>query len=124
MSFQLLYLSFHLDSLHHHPDSPYFLHFHHDSSHSYTDSLHLHLHAILWIPTLILCTSLISFQFSLLTFTDSLLSLQSLRIYFTEIVALVQKRMPPLLLLHNPWHQIIIYKIYDDNSVINKNYLL
>ena len=31
ISFLLLYLSFHLDSLHHHPDFPHFLQFHTDS---------------------------------------------------------------------------------------------
>ena len=62
-------------------------------------------------------------QFPILAFTDSLLSLHSLRIYFRKIVALVQKQTLPFLLLHNSWHQIIVYIIYDVISVTTKNYL-
>ena len=51
-----------------------------NSSHPHPYSLHFP-HSIL--------------QFSILDFTDSLLSLQSLRIYFRKIVALVQKRTLP-----------------------------
>ena len=61
MSFLALYLSFHLDSLHLHPDS----------LHSNTDSRHF-THSV---P-----------QFPILAFTDSLLGLQSLRIYSREII--------------------------------------
>ena len=101
MLFLPLYLSFHLDSPHRHPDSPHFSYFHPDSPNS---------------PYSVL-------QFPILAFTDSLLSLYSLRIYFRKIVALVQKWTLPFLLLHNSRHQIIIYIIYDVISVITKNYL-
>ena len=37
-SFLLLYLSFHLDSVHHHPDFPHFLHFHLDSRPSFLEN--------------------------------------------------------------------------------------
>ena len=98
MSFLPLYLSFLLDSLHHHPDSLTFFR----------------------IPTLIPCTRIIipflafpllfsafpSFRspIPILVFTDSLPSLQFLRICFSKIVALVQK-VTFLSLLHNPSHQ-------------------
>ena len=59
-------------------------------------------------------------QFSILAFTDSLLSLYSLRIYFRKIVALVQKWTLPFLLLHNSRHQIIIYIIYEVISLSPK----
>ena len=47
-------LSFHLDSLYHHPDSPHFLQFHPDFPHSHANSLQPHYHSITRIPTLIL----------------------------------------------------------------------
>ena len=62
MLFLPLYLSFHLDSLHRHPDSPHFLYFHPDSPHSHADSPHPHPHPIPHIPTLILRISLIPFS--------------------------------------------------------------
>ena len=48
-------------------------------------------HPIHRIPTLILCISLIPFPLPVLAFTDTLLILNSLRVYFEKIVALVQK---------------------------------
>ena len=68
--FLLLHLSFDLDSLHYHPDSQHFLHFYSYSPH---------------FPYSIL-------QFHILAFTDSVLSLYSLRICLRKIVALNQKR--------------------------------
>ena len=62
MSLLLLYLSFHLDSLHCHPDSPYFSHFNLESTHSQADSPHPHSHFIPCIPILILHISLIAFR--------------------------------------------------------------
>ena len=61
-------------------------------------------------------------QLPILAFTDSLLSLYSLRIYSMKIVALVKKRSL-FLLLHNSHHQIIVSIIHDVISVITKNYL-
>ena len=116
-----LYLSFYLDSLHQHPDSPHFSYFHPDSPHSHAESPLPHFHPIPHISTLILRISLISFSNS--PFTDSLLSLYSLRIYFSKIDILVQKRTLSFLLLHNSRPQIIIYIIYNVVSVINKNHL-
>ena len=46
MIFLPLYLSFHLHSLHRHPDSPHFLHFHPDSRHCHANSLDSHFHPI------------------------------------------------------------------------------
>ena len=40
-----------------------------------------------------------------------------------KTVALVQNEHSPLLLLHNPRHQINVYIIYDVISVITKIYL-
>ena len=42
VSFLSLYLSFHFDSQHRHPDSPHFSHFHPDSPHSHADSPNPH----------------------------------------------------------------------------------
>ena len=123
MSFLPLYISFHLDSLHHHLDSPYFFAFpprfprfphwfpapafpsHSSYSHPYSlDFSH-------------------SFtQFPILVFIGSLLGLLSLRIYFRKTVALVQKRTLHFVTTANPRHQIIVYIIYDVISVITKNY--
>ena len=61
----------------------------------------------------------ISLQFPIFAFTDRRFNLYSLRIYVRKIVALVQKGAIAFLLLHNYWHQIIIYTIYDVISVIN-----
>ena len=94
VSFLPLYLSFHLDSLHHHPDSPQFLHFDSDSLHFHANALRSHSHPISHfhhnsphfphsVP-----------QFLIYDFTDSLLSLKSLTIYFRKILALVQKHSP------------------------------
>ena len=123
MSFLPLYISFHLDSLHHHLDSHIFLHFHPDSRDSHADSPHRHSHPIPHIPTLILWISLILFpQFPILVFIGSLLGLLSLRIYFRKTVALVQKRTLHFVTTANPRHQIIVYIIYGVISVITKNY--
>ena len=103
------------------PWFPHFLYFHPDSPHSHAESPLPHFHPIPHISTLILRISLISFSNS--PFTDSLLSLYSLRIYFSKIDILVQKRTLPFLLLHNSRPQIIIYIIYNVVSVINKNHL-
>ena len=121
-----LYLSFHLDSLHRHPDSHHFLCFHPDSPQSHADSPHPHSHSIPRIFPIPysphFCHSVL--QFTILAFTDSLLSLYSLRISFRKLIALVQKRTLPFLLLHNSRQQIIIYITYGVISVITKNYLL
>ena len=106
VSFLPLYLSFHLDSLHRHPDSPQFLHFDSDSLHFHANALRSHSHPISHfhhnsphfphsVP-----------QFLIFDFIDSLLSLQSLTIYFRKILALVQKHSP-LLLLHNPHSKLL-----------------
>ena len=97
MLFPPLYLSFHLDSLHRHPNSKTFFVF----------------------PPRFAAFS----KFPILAFTVTLLSLYSLRIYFRKIVALVQNEHCPFLLLHDSRHQITIYIIYDVISVITKNYL-
>ena len=52
MSFLPLYLSFHLDSLRRHPDSPHFSHFHPDFRISLLNPPHLHIHLILAFPPL------------------------------------------------------------------------
>ena len=79
-----------------HSDSSHFLNFHPDSLHSHSDSSHPHSILISCISTLILRISFILFSNSPISeFTDSLLSLQSWRIYFRKIVALVQKRTLP-----------------------------
>ena len=77
-SFLLLYLFFHLDSLHRRPDFPRFLHFHTDSRPRFQENSY----------------------FSLKTNT------------------------PPLLLLHNPRYQIIVYIIWDVISDITKKKIL
>ena len=125
MSFLPLYTSFHLDSLYCQPDSPYFAHFHPDFPNSYTDSPHPHSHLILRIPTLKSPHFPHSVpQFPILTFIDSLLNLQSLRIYFREIVNLVQMRTLPF--VTTAWRSAPNYclHLYDVISVIIKNYLL
>ena len=57
----LLYLSFHLASLHRYFDSPYFLHVHLDSTHSHGDFPHPHSQLIFCILTIILHISHIPF---------------------------------------------------------------
>ena len=52
MSFLPLYLNFHLDFLHRHPDSPHFAYFYPDSLHSLADSPHPHSHPLLTLPPL------------------------------------------------------------------------
>ena len=89
-------------------------------SHIYLSIIYLSIYppafpSISHTPTLILRVSLIPFL--ILAFTESLLSLKSLRICLRKIVALVQKRM---LLFHNSRYQIIVYKNYDVISVITK----
>ena len=119
MLLQLLYLIFHLDSLHRNHDSPYFLHFH-------ADSLHTHSNPILRISTLIYRISLILFSNSpfwllQIAFSVCIPSLYSL-IYLQKIVALVQNEHSPYLQVHKSRHQNI-YIVYDIISVITKNYL-
>ena len=90
MSFLPLYLSVHLNSLHRQTDSPYFLHFHPGFLHIYS----------CWFPAFPPHSSHSSYfvpQFPISTFTDSLLSLQFLRISFKKIVTLVKKRAPLLI---------------------------
>ena len=95
-----LYLSFHLDSLHHHPDSPHFFLFQprfpafsrwFSAAAFPSHSLHSHP-CPLHFPHSVL-------QFPIMAFTDSLLSLYSLRIYFRKIVDLLMDKLQ---------HQIII----------------
>ena len=94
VSFLLLYLSFHFDSQHRHPDSPHFSHFHPDSPHSHADSPNPHSLPIPRIPALIPPHFPHSVpQFLILVFTHSLLSLKFLRICLRKIVALIQKRI-------------------------------
>ena len=100
MSFLPIYLIFHLDSLHCHPDSPH-------SSHVHPDSFILALILCAHIPIPFLAFPPFSPhsphsipQFPSLTFTDSLLNFYSFSTYFRYlfilIVALVKKQTLPL----------------------------
>ena len=57
-------------------------------------------------------------NFHILAFTDNLLSLKSLKIYFKKIITLVQKLTLHLVTTVQPLLQIIVYIIYD---VISNN---